>query len=397
MKVVSTKNAKSYPWGDECSAWNLLEGEDLTVLEESMPPGTEEKWHLHLKAQQFFYVLNGVASFEVGDEKIAVESHEGIQIPPGTPHRVKNEGESELRFILVSQPSHRGDRMEMEEGAKVSTKENRRAISTYVVNSFTNEDFKGNPAGVCLLDAELSIERMQAIAKEMNLSETAFIGQLGSDKYSIRYFSPLQEIPLCGHATLASAKVLFELNPDCKKLHFVNVNGLDLFADRRGDRIEMEFPIYDTVASDAPRALLDALGLNEVKNAVFNRETVILLLEIESSDKLRGLSPDFIALKKSHDSINGVLITAPSNDPKYDFESRFFWPWSGGEEDPVTGASHCFLAPYWAERMNKNLLQTFQCSARSGFMELDIVSAEKLLIRGHAQIFLQGQMNLKEQ
>ncbi|MCZ4408524.1 PhzF family phenazine biosynthesis isomerase [Cryomorphaceae bacterium 1068] len=268
-------------------------------------------------------------------------------------------------------------------------------IETYIVDSFTDQAFKGNPAGVCVLDTPLSDEKMQTIARELGLSETAFVKPItGKEAFSIRYFSPKMEIPLCGHATLASAKVLFEIESEMDRIHFQNLDGLDLLIVKDREIIEMEFPVYSTSPQGAPDELLRALGIKVLVNSAFNRETNILLLEIESSSVLEGLAPDFEKLKRAHDSINGVLVTAPSQRTDYDFESRYFWPWSGTNEDPVTGGTHTFLAKYWGERLNKYKMRSYQCSARSGFMEVELVSGSKLLIRSEAQIVLKGEMRV---
>jgi PhzF family phenazine biosynthesis protein len=268
-------------------------------------------------------------------------------------------------------------------------------IETYIVDSFTDKPFKGNPAGVCILKEELTNKQMQSIAKELGLSETAFIIQIDKQNtYSIRYFSPIMEIPLCGHATLASSKVLFEINPKMDIIHFKNIQNLDLLISKSGDKIEMEFPIYDTVPQDAPDELLNALGLDKIANSEYNKETNILLLEIESSEVLINLSPDFERLKRSHNSINGVLVTAISKRNNYDFESRYFWPWSGTNEDPVTGGTHTFLAKYWSTRLKKNKMNSYQCSERAGFMEVNLIDAEKLTIKSEAQIILSGVLRI---
>ena len=263
-------------------------------------------------------------------------------------------------------------------------------IKTFIVDSFTNEVFKGNPAGVCLLDDEISEELMLSIAKELNFSETAFVRKIdGELNYSIRYFSPKMEIPLCGHATLASAKILFE-ESQLTELHFFTIQNIDLFIQKSGTDIIMEFPIYKTVPSDVPKNLLDALGLSVIINCEYNKETNILLLEISDADYLSNLTPDFNALYQSHDSINGVLVTAQSNNDKYDFYSRYFWPWSGTNEDPVTGGTHTFLAPYWGKRLNKSIMKSFQSSARTGFMEVELLTESSFLIKGQAVIVFDG-------
>ncbi|WP_340201777.1 PhzF family phenazine biosynthesis isomerase [Ascidiimonas sp. W6] len=268
-------------------------------------------------------------------------------------------------------------------------------IETYIVDSFTDTPFKGNPAGVCVLNQALLPLQMQLIAKELGLSETAFITQIQKpNKYAIRYFSPVMEIPLCGHATLAASKVLFEIMPKMEKIHFKNIQDLDLIIKKDRATIEMEFPVYDTIPQNAPEELLKALGIKEIVNSEFNKETNILLLEIESSELLESLSPDFERLKRAHNSINGVLVTAISQRNNYDFESRYFWPWSGTNEDPVTGGTHTFLAKYWSTRLNKKKMNSYQCSERTGFMEVALTSDKKLTIRSEAQIVLKGALRI---
>jgi len=268
-------------------------------------------------------------------------------------------------------------------------------IETYIVDSFTSEPFKGNPAGVCLLEEELTEVDMFNIAKELGLSETAFlIPRESKGDFSIRFFSPKMEIPLCGHATMATAKVVFQKHPELSGLRFQNIDKLEIVISKSGELIEFLFPIYEVHPATAPLALLQALGLKAVKNAVFNKETNILLLEIEDSVALSKLTPDFAALIKSHDSINGVLITAPSKKSDFDFESRYFWPWSGTNEDPVTGGTHTFLAKYWSERLNKKKMNSFQCSERTGFMEVELLDEKQFAIRGDARIVFSGTLTL---
>lgn len=268
-------------------------------------------------------------------------------------------------------------------------------IETYIIDSFTDKPFKGNPAGVCVLNQELSNKQMQSIAKELGLSETAFIIQIDKpNKFAIRYFSPKMEIPLCGHATLASSKVLFEINPYMNDIHFVNSHNLDLMIRKFGEEIEMEFPVYDTIPQNVPNELLKALGIEKISNSEFNKETNILLLEIESSQLLKNLSPNFERLKASHNSINGVLVTAISKRDDFDFESRYFWPWSGTNEDPVTGGTHTFLAKYWNTRLEKKKMNSYQCSERTGFMEVELIDNNRLIIKSKAQIILKGELSI---
>lgn len=268
-------------------------------------------------------------------------------------------------------------------------------IETYIVDSFTDKPFKGNPAGVCILNQKLTEEQMLSISKELGLSETAFVIQVDkSNTYDIRYFSPKMEIPLCGHATLAASKVLFEINPKMGDIHFKNIQNLDLMIKKNEEKIEMVFPIYDTVPQNAPEELLNALGIDKISNSEFNKETNILLLEIESSQLLNNIFPNFEKLKSSHNSINGVLVTAISEKNDFDFESRYFWPWSGTNEDPVTGGTHTFLAKYWSKRLNKKKMKSYQCSERTGFMEVQLIDDNRLIIKSEAQIVLKGELRI---
>lgn len=210
-------------------------------------------------------------------------------------------------------------------------------MKTFIIDSFTDRMFKGNPAGVCFVDSPLSDETMLQIAQELNLSETAFISSLDSNqRFSIRYFSPKMEIPLCGHATLASAKAVLAVF-GLSEIHFKNTQNIDLLARVSDNGISMTFPVYDLHPAEVPLAMIRALGLRSVCNVFFNRETKILMLEIESTTELASLTPDFPVLLRSHNSINGVLVTACSGNDGYDFHSRYFWPWSGTNEDPVPG------------------------------------------------------------
>ena len=264
-------------------------------------------------------------------------------------------------------------------------------MKTFIVDAFTDTPFKGNPAGVCLLDSPLGDQRMLDIAQELNLSETAFLYPLEKrGAYSIRYFSPKMEILLCGHATLASAKVIFSTR-GLNEAHFLTTQSLELSAQASNSQIVMEFPIFETRSADAPPALLAALGVTAVRNAAYNEETKILLLELASPDQVAGLEPDFTALLRSHGSINGVLVTAASDSGGYDFHSRYFWPWSGTNEDPVTGGTHTFLAKYWSSRLGKTKMRSFQASKRTGFMEVELKEG-KLQIYGQAVIVFEGRL-----
>ena len=266
-------------------------------------------------------------------------------------------------------------------------------MKTYFADSFTNEPFKGNPAGVCLLDQELSKEKMQLIAKEIGFSETAFVKEYDDDgTYNILFFSPKKEIPLCGHATLASSKIIFD-KTGLTKIIFLTGENVALTIKKETGNIVMEFPVYDTTSLTVPTAMLVALGIEQVTKTSYSPKNKIILLEINDAGTLAALKPDFNALVKSYENINGVLVTAPSNSIDYDFHYRYFWPWAGTNEDPVTGGVHTFLTKYWAEKLNKKRLKAFQSSERTGFMTVELQD-DKVLIYGNAVIVLEGDFKI---
>ncbi len=265
-------------------------------------------------------------------------------------------------------------------------------MKIYFVDSFTSEKFKGNPAAVCFPATELNTEIMQNVATEIGFSETAFVKQITNNIYSIRFFTPKCEISLCGHATLASSKIIFDTNLfDCIK--FINNDGVELIIEKIYGKIKMQFPVYDTEEIDVPEKMLKALGINKIVNKRYNTETKIILVEIESAAELKKIQPDFIALVKSYLGVNGVLVTAISDNKDYDFYYRYFWPWIGTNEDPVTGGVQTFLTKYWAEKLNKNKLNAFQCSTRTGIMSTEIIQ-DKVNILGEAVTIFEGQFKL---
>ncbi len=275
-----------------------------------------------------------------------------------------------------------------------------RSVQSFIIDSFTAEPFKGNPAAVCLLDSPLSATQMLLTAQEFGLSETAFVTEIGAGqgaekgagRYNIRYFSPKMEVDICGHATLAAAKALFSERKDVNTAAFTTHKGVTLKAQRAGTEIVMQFPVYDVVPAEVPRAMLDALGLHTVLRTSYSPDIHSLLIEIDSAEALAGLRPNFAALLASYDDIHGVCVTALSNDPEFDFESRYFWPWSGTDEDPVTGAMHCVLTPYWGAKLGLRKMRARQCSQRGGFMAVELMASGELLIRAEAQIILKGEL-----
>jgi len=265
-------------------------------------------------------------------------------------------------------------------------------MKTYFVDSFTNEKFKGNPAAVCLPDTELDSQTMQSIAIEIGFSETAFIKQISDNNYSIRFFSPKTEIPLCGHATLASSKIVFDTT-SFQTIKFINFENVELLIEKVGNKIKMQFPVYDTEETEVPQKMIEALGISEIVNKRYSSKNQIILIEIESAAELANLKPDFTALLNSHTGISGVLVTAISDTETFDFHYRYFWPWAGTNEDPVTGGIQTFLTKYWAEKLNKTKLNAFQSSLRTGTMSTELVD-DKVFILGEAVTVLKGEFVL---
>lgn len=265
-------------------------------------------------------------------------------------------------------------------------------IKTFIADAFTDELFKGNQAGVCILETPVSEENMILIAKEFGFSETAFVTKKDHNRYAIRYFSPVMEIPLCGHATMASAKVLFAEHPEMKAITFETYSGTVLEL-KNADRIEMFFPVHDTRQYVLPEEISDAIGITDLLDCAYNEYHNIVLAEISSSTELQALKPDFNRLKNINTDINGVLVTARSEREGYDFEYRYFWPWSGSYEDPVTGGVQSFLCKYWTLKLNKKVLNAFQCSERTGSMEVELQDGQTV-IRSNAAIFMSGEIHL---
>jgi PhzF family phenazine biosynthesis protein len=255
------------------------------------------------------------------------------------------------------------------------------------VDAFTNRPFAGNPAAVCVLSEPRPEQWMRDVAREMNLSETAFLFPQNGG-YNLRWLTPAVEIDLCGHATVASAHVLWEEGhlPEGQQARFYTRSGL-LTADRRGDWIELDFPAKLAAPAEPPPELLRALGV-EHANYV-GRNAFDYLVEVDSEATLRSLSPDHSALRKM--PVRGVIVTAKASTPGFDFMSRFFAPGSGIDEDPVTGSSHTALGPYWAERLGKSEFTAFQASERGGVLRVR-VAGDRVKLGGQAVTVMTGEL-----
>ena len=260
------------------------------------------------------------------------------------------------------------------------------AQTIFQVDAFTDKLFAGNPAGVCILSEPRDEGWMQNVAREMNLSETAFLLK-EQDGFNLRWFTPAVEVDLCGHATLASAHILWEegyLKPE-EQARFNTRSGL-LTAERQDDWIEMNFPATPEEPAEAPADLIEALG---VPAAYVGKNRFDYLVEVDSEEVVRNMQPDFTLLAKV--SARGIMVTSIPSTQDYDFVSRFFAPQVGINEDPVTGSAHCCLGPYWSKRLEKNEFVAYQASPRGGIMRVR-VDGDRVHLGGQAVTVLRGEL-----
>lgn len=262
------------------------------------------------------------------------------------------------------------------------------------IDAFTSEAFRGNPAAVCLLNAAKPANWMQNVAAEMNLSETAFVvPRPAGDGFDLRWFTPTIEVPLCGHATLASAHALWETErlTAAQEARFHTLSGV-LTARRANGKIEMDFPALFTRAAELPPLVQEALQVTPRAVRVSWRSDGTdgnYLLELDAEATVRGLKPDFNLLRQFTSA--GVIVTARSDGAPYDFVSRYFACYAGIDEDPVTGAAHCLLTPYWAEQLGKTEMKAYQASARGGAVNVRL-NGDRVALGGEAVTVLRGSL-----
>lgn len=259
-------------------------------------------------------------------------------------------------------------------------------VSLYLVDAFADEAFRGNPAAVCLLDAPAPEAWMQNVAAEMNLSETAFL-MPHDDGYGLRWFTPAVEVALCGHATLASAHVLWETGRLSAEevARFHTKSGL-LTASRDGDAVVLDFPTTPSETAAPPDGLLRALG---VASGHVARSRYDYLIEVADEATVRGITPDFSALARVE--ARGVIVTSRADAEGVDFVSRFFAPAAGVDEDPVTGSAHCCLAPYWSGKLGRSDLVGYQASRRGGTVRVR-VEGDRVKLCGRARMVVRGEL-----
>lgn len=262
-----------------------------------------------------------------------------------------------------------------------------RPVAYYVVDAFTNRPFAGNPAAVVPLDHWPDDAWLHAVAREMNLSETAYLVPEGAG-YRLRWFTPAVEVDLCGHATLAASRALVELGQlaDGAEVVFLTRCG-ELRAARRGARFELDFPLTPAEPIDPPPALVDALRVapRQVGRSTLN----YALVEVADEAAVRAAAPDFGRLRET--GFWGAIVTARSDDPAYDFVSRFFAPAMGVNEDPVCGSAHCCLADHWGRRLGKAALVGYQASARGGVVYVER-RGPRVTLGGEAVLVARGEL-----
>ncbi|HKD35145.1 MAG TPA: PhzF family phenazine biosynthesis protein [Pirellulales bacterium] len=256
----------------------------------------------------------------------------------------------------------------------------------FIVDAFTDRPFAGNPAAVVPLDRWHDDRWLQNVAMEMNLSETAFFVPDG-DGFHLRWFTPKVEVDLCGHATLATAKIIGHLGlvVDGREICFNSRSG-KLTARRDGDRIELDFPVNPETKADPPPGLIESLAVDP---RYVGKSRFDYLVEVESAAVVRRIAPDFKRLASV--SARGVIVTACSDDPRFDFVSRFFAPAAGIDEDPVTGSAHCCLADFWGRRLNKQKMVGYQASSRGGIVHVEL-RGDRVLLGGGAVIVAEGRL-----
>lgn len=267
-----------------------------------------------------------------------------------------------------------------------------RTLPLLQIDAFTDRPFSGNPAAVCLLNAPAEAEWMQAVAREMNLSETAFVVSRGDGDFALRWFTPAVEVELCGHATLASAHALWStgrLAPG-RTARFHTLSGL-LTAEEAGDGlIELDFPARNATPAEPPTGLAEALRLPAVDLRQVGRSRYDVLVELPGERTVRELAPDLALLGAVE--ARGVIVTAKADaGSRYDFVSRFFAPRVGVDEDPVTGSAHTTLATFWSERLGKSDLLAYQASARGGEIRLRL-GGDRVRLGGRAVTVLSGEL-----
>jgi PhzF family phenazine biosynthesis protein len=261
-------------------------------------------------------------------------------------------------------------------------------IPYMLVDAFTSTAFRGNPASVCFMPSQTSDAMLQAIACEFNLSETAFLFDAG-DRYDLRWFTPLAEVDLCGHATLAAAFALNHRDRGAKHHYRFNTRSGELGCHREGDTFRLNFPATPPTPADIDAKILKGLGLSTCVD--FARSIFDILIVLDQESTVAELEPDFSALR--HGDYRGIIVTSASDQPDVDFVSRFFAPGLGVDEDPVTGSAHCCLGPYWSGRLDRHHMKAKQLSKRGGELTVSVQN-DRVELCGGAVLVASGTLYL---
>ncbi|WP_315122151.1 PhzF family phenazine biosynthesis protein [uncultured Clostridium sp.] len=270
-------------------------------------------------------------------------------------------------------------------------------LPIYIVDAFTKEAFGGNPAGVCILKNSIEDKEMQLIAKEINLSETAFVtideNSLKNNEFDLRWFTPKVEVSMCGHGTLATAEVLFEeIGVEGNEIKFHTQSGV-LVARKDEKGIVLDFPVDEYEVVEIPVELLKEIGIENCKEAVYGKNTKKLILQVEKEEEVLKLTPNFEGMRNLnfHIDVKGVGVTTKARE--YDFITRYFNPWAGINEDPVTGTVHTVLAKYWEDKLGKKEFIAYQASDRGGEITIRIIENGRMEMVGKGIIMLKGEIN----
>lgn len=262
-------------------------------------------------------------------------------------------------------------------------------IPLFHVDAFTDRPFSGNPAAVCLLPTWKDERWLQAVAREMNLSETAFLVRQ-PEHFDLRWFTPKTEVDLCGHATLASAHVLWQQGQaTAKEIRFSTRSGILTALNKQG-QIELNFPLEPDEPAPSPANLVAALNISPT---YVGKNRLDYIVEVDSENTLRHLEPDFRLLATV--PCRGVIVTSGSADPQFDFVSRAFFPRLGVDEDPVCGSAHCCLVNFWRKRLGKSEFVAFQVSARGGVVKVRVVK-DRVFLSGKATTVARGELLVEE-
>jgi PhzF family phenazine biosynthesis protein len=268
------------------------------------------------------------------------------------------------------------------------------SIATFIVDTFTSAMFQGNPTGVCLLGKDLERHVLLALANELNAPVTAFVRRkhTRTDEFDIRYFTPVTEIPACGHATLAAATIL-RTEGIAQAATFHTIQSTVIKTDAADDLILMHYPKYPLQDCKVDNKILESLSITSYRTAGYSDALETLFIEVDTPQSLRAIQPDFKALVKSSDHIKEVVITSASDGEKYDYLLRSFCPWIGIDEDPVTGSVHGVLGTFWKQRLKKSRLKAYQASVRGGEVMVSVLD-DTIAIGGHAVIVLTGSIRI---